>query len=176
MITKFLHKLLVFISLVYLPCFGQPVSQNDREIAWASTEDIIQSKLILATLHKQPAKVEDFFIRAYLVNLLNTLTQATDFQTGELFVWHDKTINAMALPGGHILVNLGLVVATQNTDELASVIAHELAHIGLRHLDQWNTQQKRTNLSSLAAVLLAGVLASKSGQSGSALLSGTQAL
>ena len=42
-------------------------------------------------------------------------------------------INAFAAPGGLILVTRGLVQCTDNEDELAAVLAHEIAHVQLRH-------------------------------------------
>jgi predicted Zn-dependent protease len=47
--------------------------------------------------------------------------------------WHfvvvdDETINAFAASGGFILVNKGLVKAAKSEDELAAVLAHEVAH------------------------------------------------
>ena len=42
-------------------------------------------------------------------------------------------INAFATPGGHIFVTRGLVSAAKSEDALAAVIAHEVAHIQLRH-------------------------------------------
>ena len=42
-------------------------------------------------------------------------------------------INAFATPGGHILVTRGLLASATSEDELASVIAHEVAHIQLQH-------------------------------------------
>jgi len=42
-------------------------------------------------------------------------------------------INAFATPGGHIFVTRGLISCASNEDALASVIAHEVAHIQLRH-------------------------------------------
>ena len=41
--------------------------------------------------------------------------------------------NAFATPGGHILITRGLIEAATSEDELAAVIAHELAHIILEH-------------------------------------------
>ena len=42
-------------------------------------------------------------------------------------------INAFATPGGHIFITMGLINAAKTEDALAAVIAHELAHIQLRH-------------------------------------------
>ena len=48
-------------------------------------------------------------------------------------VVEDKELNAFSLPGGYVFVNDGLIAQTANDDELASVIAHEVAHIAARH-------------------------------------------
>lgn len=45
----------------------------------------------------------------------------------------DEEVNAFSLPGGYVFVNEGLVKKTQDDDELASVLAHEIAHITARH-------------------------------------------
>jgi predicted Zn-dependent protease len=42
-------------------------------------------------------------------------------------------LNAFASPGGHIFINRGFVEAAKSEDMLAAIIAHELAHIKLKH-------------------------------------------
>lgn len=44
-----------------------------------------------------------------------------------------KDINAFALPGGYVFVFAGTIAAAKNEGELAGVIAHEIAHVALRH-------------------------------------------
>ena len=48
-------------------------------------------------------------------------------------VLHDNTINAFAIPGGNVYVYSGIIDFLQSDDELAAVIAHELAHVEKRH-------------------------------------------
>ena len=48
-------------------------------------------------------------------------------------VIRDKNINAFALPGGPIYVHTGVIEAAENDHQLASVLAHEIAHVALRH-------------------------------------------
>jgi predicted Zn-dependent protease len=48
-------------------------------------------------------------------------------------VLNTQEINAFATPGGHIFVTLGLIACAPSEDALAAVIAHEIAHIQLRH-------------------------------------------
>ncbi len=45
----------------------------------------------------------------------------------------ESTMNAFAIPGGRIFVYDGLVRKTENWQELAAVLAHELAHVNERH-------------------------------------------
>ncbi|QDV07946.1 TPR repeat-containing protein YfgC precursor [Planctomycetes bacterium Poly30] len=45
----------------------------------------------------------------------------------------DDLINAMALPGGRIMVFKGLITAAPSADALAGVLAHEMAHVEERH-------------------------------------------
>ena len=45
----------------------------------------------------------------------------------------DEDINAFSLPGGYVYVNSGLIDTTSGDDELAGVLAHEIAHIAARH-------------------------------------------
>ncbi|MBD2162922.1 M48 family metallopeptidase [Calothrix membranacea FACHB-236] len=46
----------------------------------------------------------------------------------------DKAINAFATAGGYVYIHTGLLQAAENEAELASVIAHEIGHIGGKHL------------------------------------------
>ena len=49
------------------------------------------------------------------------------------FVTKASAVNAFAVPGGYIGLNAGLITLTENEAQLAGVVAHELAHVVLRH-------------------------------------------
>jgi Zn-dependent protease with chaperone function len=51
----------------------------------------------------------------------------------EFHVVQQKEINAFALPGGPIFINLGTITAADNEDQLAGVMAHEMSHIYMQH-------------------------------------------
>jgi predicted Zn-dependent protease len=63
-----------------------------------------------------------------------------------------ETVNAFALPGGHIFVNSGLIRAVGSEAELASVLAHEVAHVTLEHPSQQLAAQ--VGVSTLAQLAL----------------------
>lgn len=50
-----------------------------------------------------------------------------------IMVADDSVINAFAAPGGFVVVNLGLLRATETREELAGVLAHEVQHVLLHH-------------------------------------------
>ncbi len=50
-----------------------------------------------------------------------------------IYVHPSKMVNAMALPGGTIVVFQGLINATETPEELAGVLAHEFQHVLKRH-------------------------------------------
>ena len=50
-----------------------------------------------------------------------------------LYVLDDKTINAFAAPGGHVVLSRGLLERTGAPEQLAGVLAHELQHVYRRH-------------------------------------------
>lgn len=64
-------------------------------------------------------------------------------------------VNAFACPGGIVLVTRGLLQKTSSEDELAAVLAHEIAHVTLRHglqaIQQGNLMQAFAYLGSGAA-------------------------
>jgi predicted Zn-dependent protease len=43
-------------------------------------------------------------------------------------------VNAFACPGGYILVTAGTIRLAKNEAELASILGHEVAHVGLKHM------------------------------------------
>lgn len=77
----------------------------------------------------------------------------------EVQVFDSKDINAFALPGGKIGVYTGLLKVTENQDQLAAVIGHEVAHVLAGH-----SAARVSN--EMAAQLGVAVLSSATGMSG----------
>jgi len=79
--------------------------------------------------------VEDQEIIEYVNNMGQRLAQMTGRNEFEynFYVVNDENLNAFALPGGQIFINLGAIVKTNSEAELAGLLAHELAHTVLSH-------------------------------------------
>ena len=71
-------------------------------------------------------------------------------------------INAFSLPGGPMYVNRGLITTARNEAELAGVLAHEMAHVALRH---GTNQASKAYLAQAGVSILGGLLGSKSSTS-----------
>lgn len=91
----------------------------------------------------------------------------------ELIVVDNPTFNAFAVPGGIIGIHSGLITAAGSEDELASVLAHELAHLSQRHYAQRIEEERRNRPLVLAGVLASILIASADPQGGAAAMSGT---
>ncbi len=71
-----------------------------------------------------------------------------------------KEINAFAVPGGPIFVNIGTIAAAQNEAELAGVMAHECSHIYMQHSIK---QMKKQQLTRSVFGIVGGVLGERGG-------------
>ena len=67
-------------------------------------------------------------------------------------VINDPSVNAFALPGGHIYLNSGLIAQADKTDMLAGVMAHEISHVVARHAIKQVEQQQE--ISAIGGILL----------------------
>jgi len=81
----------------------------------------------------------------------------------EFHVIPQKSINAFALPGGPVFVNVGTIVAADNEAELAGVLAHEMSHVYMMHSIK---QMRKTQMTRGIAGVLGAVLGSMGGAGG----------
>ena len=126
-------------------------------------QDIQLGKEAAAEVEKQVELVNNAELNAYITLIGSGLAaqpQAAKYPY-TFKVVNDTSINAFALPGGPTFVNIGLISAVDNEAQLAGVLAHEIAHVALRH---------GTNQASKAYLIqLPALLASKAAGSGSML-------
>ena len=86
-----------------------------------------------------------------------------------------RDINAFALPGGPMYVNRGMIEAARTEGEMAGVMAHEIAHVALRHSTAQATQQSNPlkQILGVGAILGGAILGGETGAAlGQTLYSG----
>ncbi len=109
-------------------------------------------------------------LRQIGARLSSTLAGDTEILTFHLI--ENSQLNAFAGPGGHIGVFTGLITATESEAELASVIAHELAHVTQRHLPRMIERAQQRQIPATAGMIAAILLG---GQAGAATMAVTNA-
>ena len=123
------------------------------------TERRIGESIVRDIRFREPSYLEDPEVADYLSGLGERLAQATPGtrQDFEFFVMRDHTLNAFALPGGFVGVHTGLISAAETESELASVLAHEIAHVTQRHIARMLGQQQQMQLPVLVALAAASL-------------------
>ena len=141
---------------------------------------------IIRSLYRDPDYIDDPQLHAYVMQIWQPLVQASKArgdlseELQERFAWQvllgrDKSINAFALPGGYLGVHLGLIGAVSSSDELATVMAHELTHVTQRHIARMFAEDKKNMPLMIAGMVLGALAASKSPDAANALIVGGQA-
>ena len=76
-------------------------------------------------------KMEDSISEYFYVSKLNDPTQNFDWEY--ILIENKKVRNAWCMPGGKIAVYTGMLEVTKNTNGLAAVMGHEIAHAVAKH-------------------------------------------
>jgi predicted Zn-dependent protease len=108
--------------------------------------------------------VSDPLVQDYVEHLAYRLAFHSPLSNPDLVVnlINDTSINAFAVPGGVIGVNVGLIIYAESESEVAAVLAHELGHLSQRHFARSVAAQKRDQWLYLGALLASIALAAKS--------------
>lgn len=134
-------------------------------------DERLLGELIIKDYRAFGSVVNDGLINAYLNRLGERIVIAAGEspEDYEFFLVADPAVNAFALPGGFIGVHTGLIKAARSEDELASVLAHEVAHVSQRHIARLFGRQKEASLVSTAAIIAAVLVASSNPQAAQGL-------
>jgi peptidase M48-like protein len=165
------RAVLGFLSIVSLA--GASVASAQTQVKpgfniFSVDQDIEIGRQSAAEAERQLRLVRDRSVDGYLNEIVGVLGAGA---TGPRFPYHAQAvsaseINAFALPGGPLYVNSGLIQAARSEGELAGVIAHEMAHIALRHATHnvSKAYMAQTGLGILGGVLSGGRTTRGTGQ------------
>jgi len=170
--TKFMTKHIIIALLLYSMSITPALAflgmgdfgvKEEKELG-RKFEVLIRSQLPL---------IEDPEITNYIKYIVKRLSknippQPFDFRPG--VVLHNS-LNAFAVPGGSVFVFSGLIMNFETEDELAAVLAHEIAHVTQRHIANRMERQSLISVSSLALAIL-GIVVGGGGEGSGALAMG----
>src|SRR5436305_324189 len=94
-------------------------------------------------VERQAKLSEDVPLGEYVNRVAQNLVKQADVQFPVVVkIIQSDELNAFTLPGGHIFVNTGMLRVTASEAELASLLAHEIAHVSARHLTRQATRNE----------------------------------
>jgi beta-barrel assembly-enhancing protease len=122
------------IGLMATPLHAR-YNAKPRWSLYSVDQEVQAGKEYSAQVEKEMPLVNDAALNSYVSRLGQKLAaKAPGNQYPYTFkVVNQKEINAFALPGGPIYINLGTIQAAANESELAGVMAHEISHVVMRH-------------------------------------------
>jgi predicted Zn-dependent protease len=107
--------------------------------------------MVLAQLRHEGYILDDPLMDGWLRDVGLRLASSSDRpqQGFTFFMLRDRQINAFATLGGYIGMNAGLVLAAEREDQVAGVLAHEIAHVTQQHVLRGAEKAERDSLPIL---------------------------
>src|SRR5947207_2196272 len=129
---------------------------GNRKVAHRSMisqeKEIAIGKQYASQIDKTAKFIMDPVINEYVNRVAQNLARNSDLTIPlTVKVIDSPGINAFALPGGFLYVNSGLLLAADEEDQMAGVMAHEIAHVAARH---WASQMTKMTLLQYATLPL----------------------
>ena len=147
---------------VRLPDMGSPA-----DAVLSKSDEAQIGRAIMQQIRRSGQLVEDPQVNEYINDIGHRI--AAHANDGDhrftFFVIDEPSVNAFALPGGYIGVHTGLIEATRGEDELAGVLAHEVAHVTQRHIARAIHAGQRQSILT-TALMLGAMIAGAAGAGG----------
>jgi len=151
-----------------LPNMGEPADNVLSPI-----EERRLGRQFMAQIRARLPLVTDNQLNEYIQSLGNRLATSAPNRNGteyNFFILGDQSINAFAIPGGYVGVNAGLINAMTREEQLAGVLAHEVAHLTQRHHARAFESAGKNRMSTVAAIIAAILISTSSAEAGQAAL------
>ncbi len=152
LINKVVFAITCILILLFSICFNYFATERDL-----AKEQKLGKKLS-EDIEKKYEVVNDSEKSLLIKQIGHKLAQASEFKGMK---YHFKILkkegpNAFSIPGGYVYVTLDLFDYIQSDDELAGILAHEIAHIVHNHALKQTRDNTKYTLLTILAVLLTG--------------------
>jgi Zn-dependent protease with chaperone function len=153
-----------------VPAGAKPTTYSSGFNLFTPQQDVEIGRQSSAEAERQLPLLRDRTVDGYLESIVRRMAPNAP---GPKFPYqveavNSADVNAFALPGGYVYVNRGTVEAADNEAELAGVIAHEMAHVALRH---GTHQASRAYLAQAGLSVLGGIVGGRRGRGTAEILS-----
>jgi predicted Zn-dependent protease len=154
-------------SYANLPNLGDPTLGN-----FSSKEEQQLGLAFYRSLRANLTFIDDLQINYYINSLGQRLASHSDAAGNHFhfFIVKAPTINAFAGPAAYIGIHTQLILEADNESQLASVLAHEIAHVAQRHLARAFDNSGQSTAMTVATLLAAILVGTQDSQAGQAVL------
>ena len=167
MLISIMAFTVVTAAYANLPTLGDPTLDS-----FSSKEEQQLGLAFYRSLRANLVFIDDLQINYYLNSIGQRLASHSDAAGGEFhfFILKAPTINAFAGPAGYIGIHTELILEAKNESQLASVLAHEIAHVSQRHLARAFDNSGQSTALTIATLLAAILIGTQDTQAGQAVL------
>ena len=152
-----LFQIGVVLAMACVSVAAGDEKKDDRFNCYSLAKEIALGKQLAGEVERQAKLVDDPIITEYVNRMGQNLARHSDAKFPFTFrVIQDPVLNAFALPGGYVFVNTGLLVAAETESEMASAMAHEIAHVAARHMTRQACRSRVAGIASLPLIFLGG--------------------
>jgi Zn-dependent protease with chaperone function len=124
---------------------------------YSLAKEIALGKQLAQEVERQAKVIDDPIIAEYVNRVGQNIVRNSDAKVPfTIKVLDSEEVNAFALPGGFFFVNSGLILKADNEAELAGVMAHEIAHVALRHGTKQATRGELAQIGLIVASIATG--------------------
>lgn len=129
----------------------KPLTTNQLPLNSPEEEKLLmKSDRIHAEIVKKGLLVRNNELNQYIIEVADKVSPKFEHENIELnyYILKDASVNAVAFPNGNIYLNVGLISKLASEEQLAFVLAHEIAHVVNRHSLLSTITRKNTIASS----------------------------
>ena len=158
----------LLVSVAVTSASAQTTITPDKN-KYSPAEDVQVGRQAAQEAKQQLPMLNDARVDDYVERIGRNLVESipTQFQHPEFRYTFDvvnqKEINAFALPGGPMFLNRGMVEAARTEGEVAGVMAHEIAHVALRHGTAQATKAQKFQIGAVAGQILGAIVGGTAG-------------
>jgi beta-barrel assembly-enhancing protease len=168
---RFASAFLAFAMFIVPLSVGAQTRVSAPRNKYKVEDDVKAGQQAAAEAERRFPILNDSYVTNYVQRVGNRLVDAIPSEYDypqfryTFKVVNARDINAFALPGGPMYVNRGMIQAARNEGEMAGVMAHEIAHVALRHGTAGATRQSGigTQLGVIGLILGGAILGGQAG-------------
>lgn len=139
---------------LFVGCAVNPITGKEELMLFPEEQDIAIGRQYAPEIEKQMGgTISDPVLQSYVNYVGQNIARVSHrpYLEYSFVALNDKSINALALPGGYVFITKGMLEKLDSEAQLAAILSHEIAHIVAR--DVSNAMSKQIGISLLVSAI-----------------------